>query len=441
MRHPGPARIASSRNFGRLVRSDPRSVSPASVKRSTSSRAGSADGAAEVRRDETPRCARTRPGPAALLAVDRWRDAATTAGDAAGDELLDGEVCDAVAVMIAALFALAYRTCAFAGLVSARPAPTWRLLGRPSMRATFAGRFAAHVCESRSRVRPPGGRPGGVGRGGCEPPPRLHGSRRRRQPGARLRPGPRRRRGGDRPHAARLRRQGGEVEARITLRVRRRRRRRPRPPRPVARARNGAPTRRALDGAADFVGAYRGPASSRRSPATEGPRHLDHDFEMVQDTFRRFAEDKLRPVAEHIHRTNADIPEDDHRGLAEIGGFGLSVPEEYGGLRGRRRVRLPRHGRRHRGAVARLARRRRLAHHPPRDPHPRAGAGGTEEQKQRVAPELASGGGDGGGRRHRARLRLRRRRRQGHGDHAERRRLARSTASRRGARSAPAPTC
>ena len=52
----------------------------------------------------------------------------------------------------------------------------------------------------------------------------------------------------------------------------------------------------------------------------------------MQDTFRRFAEDKVRPVAEHVHRTNADIPEDIITGLAEIGGFGLSVPEEYGGF-------------------------------------------------------------------------------------------------------------
>src|SRR5205085_2991863 len=64
----------------------------------------------------------------------------------------------------------------------------------------------------------------------------------------------------------------------------------------------------------------------------EGPRHLDADFELVQDTFRRFAEDKVRPAAEHIHRTNADIPEDVIGGLAEMGGFGLSVPEAYGGF-------------------------------------------------------------------------------------------------------------
>ncbi len=53
---------------------------------------------------------------------------------------------------------------------------------------------------------------------------------------------------------------------------------------------------------------------------------------MVQDTFRRFAEDKIRPIAEHIHRHNADIPEDLISGLAELGAFGLSVPEEYGGF-------------------------------------------------------------------------------------------------------------
>src|SRR2546423_10374688 len=81
-----------------------------------------------------------------------------------------------------------------------------------------------------------------------------------------------------------------------------------------------------------FVAAYRDADFLASLAGEEGPRHLDADFEMVQDTFRRFAEDKVRPVAEHIHRTNADIPEDVISGLAEMGGFGLSVPEEYGGF-------------------------------------------------------------------------------------------------------------
>ena len=86
-----------------------------------------------------------------------------------------------------------------------------------------------------------------------------------------------------------------------------------------------------LDEARPFVATYRDPAflASIDGP---GPRHLDDDFELVQDTFRRFADDKIRPVAEHVHRHNADIPEDVIAGLAELGAFGLSVPEEYGGF-------------------------------------------------------------------------------------------------------------
>jgi (2S)-methylsuccinyl-CoA dehydrogenase len=88
----------------------------------------------------------------------------------------------------------------------------------------------------------------------------------------------------------------------------------------------------ALDETRDFVRTYRDPAFLAALAEEEGPRHLDPDFELVQDTFRRFAEEKIRPVAEHVHRHNADIPEDIVEGLAEMGGFGLSIPEEYGGF-------------------------------------------------------------------------------------------------------------
>ena len=86
-----------------------------------------------------------------------------------------------------------------------------------------------------------------------------------------------------------------------------------------------------LDGARDFVATYRAPEFVASLASTPGPKHLDADFELVQDSFRRFADDKIAPVAEHIHRTNADIPEEIIAGLAEIGGFGLSVPVEYDG--------------------------------------------------------------------------------------------------------------
>jgi (2S)-methylsuccinyl-CoA dehydrogenase len=87
----------------------------------------------------------------------------------------------------------------------------------------------------------------------------------------------------------------------------------------------------ALDEARSFVAAYRDPAFLAGIEGA-GPRHLDDDFELVQDTFRRFAEDKIRPVAEHVHRHNGDIPEEVISGLAELGAFGLSVPESHGGF-------------------------------------------------------------------------------------------------------------
>jgi (2S)-methylsuccinyl-CoA dehydrogenase len=93
----------------------------------------------------------------------------------------------------------------------------------------------------------------------------------------------------------------------------------------------------ALSPAHDFVMAHRDPAflealADQCAKHGSGPSHLSDDFELVAETFRRFAEDKIRPAAEHVHRTNADVPEDIITGLAEIGGFGLSVPEEYEGF-------------------------------------------------------------------------------------------------------------
>jgi (2S)-methylsuccinyl-CoA dehydrogenase len=63
-----------------------------------------------------------------------------------------------------------------------------------------------------------------------------------------------------------------------------------------------------------------------------GPRHLPEDLEMVRQTFRRFAEEKVMPVAEHVHRNDEDIPDDIIRGLAELGCFALSIPTEHGGF-------------------------------------------------------------------------------------------------------------
>ena len=43
------------------------------------------------------------------------------------------------------------------------------------------------------------------------------------------------------------------------------------------------------------------------------------DLQGKLDGLHRFADDKIRPQAEHIHRENADIPESILEGMAEIG--------------------------------------------------------------------------------------------------------------------------
>jgi (2S)-methylsuccinyl-CoA dehydrogenase len=92
-----------------------------------------------------------------------------------------------------------------------------------------------------------------------------------------------------------------------------------------------------LTPAGEFVNAHRHPdfledVAEEVARHGGGPAHLAEEFELVRDTFHRFAADKIRTVAEKVHRENGDIPETVIGGLAEIGGFGLSVPEEYGGF-------------------------------------------------------------------------------------------------------------
>ena len=62
------------------------------------------------------------------------------------------------------------------------------------------------------------------------------------------------------------------------------------------------------------------------------PRHLTDDLNMARETFRDYAEARVKPVAEHIHRNDEDIPDDIIRELAEMGVFGLSIPEQFGGF-------------------------------------------------------------------------------------------------------------
>lgn len=63
-----------------------------------------------------------------------------------------------------------------------------------------------------------------------------------------------------------------------------------------------------------------------------GEYGLNEDQQMMLDAFRSFAEDQVVPVAEEVHRKDLTIPEDIIEGLAQMGCFGLSISEKYGGF-------------------------------------------------------------------------------------------------------------
>ncbi len=61
--------------------------------------------------------------------------------------------------------------------------------------------------------------------------------------------------------------------------------------------------------------------------------HLGDEKSLIRDTFRQFAQDKVAPLAEEIHRRDRMIPDTIIDGLRELGCFGLSVPARFGGLK------------------------------------------------------------------------------------------------------------
>jgi len=66
--------------------------------------------------------------------------------------------------------------------------------------------------------------------------------------------------------------------------------------------------------------------------ATHGATGLDEELEMIRDQFRRYAEDRVVPHAHDWHLKDELIPMEIIGELAEMGVFGLTIPEEFGGL-------------------------------------------------------------------------------------------------------------
>ena len=65
---------------------------------------------------------------------------------------------------------------------------------------------------------------------------------------------------------------------------------------------------------------------------TVGASGLDEELEMIREQFRRFAVEKVEPYAHEWHLKDELIPMEIITELAEMGVFGLTIPEEYGGF-------------------------------------------------------------------------------------------------------------
>jgi (2S)-methylsuccinyl-CoA dehydrogenase len=66
--------------------------------------------------------------------------------------------------------------------------------------------------------------------------------------------------------------------------------------------------------------------------ATIGDPGLDETFEAIRREMRRFSDAEVIPHAQGWHRANSYIPMAVIAGLADLGVFALTIPEDYGGL-------------------------------------------------------------------------------------------------------------
>ena len=108
---------------------------------------------------------------------------------------------------------------------------------------------------------------------------------------------------------------------------------------------------------------------------------------MIQDQFRKFTEEEIMPYANEWHLKDDLIPDQTLEKMAELGVFSIAIPENYGGL-GMGKVAMCRVVTEElsRGflAAGSLGTRAEIAGELIR-------LGGTENQKKKYLPEIASG--------------------------------------------------
>ena len=120
--------------------------------------------------------------------------------------------------------------------------------------------------------------------------------------------------------------------------------------------------------------------------ATIGVSGLDEDMEAIRSEMRRFGKAEVVEQAHEWHLENAYIPMSIIEKMAELGVFGLTIPEEYGGMgmpKAAMCVVSEELSRAYIG-VGSLGTRSEIAAE-------LILCGGTEEQKQRFLPRIASG--------------------------------------------------
>ncbi|MGB0439975.1 MAG: acyl-CoA dehydrogenase family protein [Paracoccaceae bacterium] len=70
----------------------------------------------------------------------------------------------------------------------------------------------------------------------------------------------------------------------------------------------------------------------RTAEATVGHVGLDDELDMIRDQFRRYAVERVEPYAHEWHLKDELIPMEIIEDLSDMGVFGLTIPEEHGGL-------------------------------------------------------------------------------------------------------------
>ena len=119
---------------------------------------------------------------------------------------------------------------------------------------------------------------------------------------------------------------------------------------------------------------------------TVGNCGLDEELEMIREQFRRYTVDKVEPHAHEWHLKDELIPMEVIEELAEMGVFGLTIPEEYGGFGLSKASMVVVSEELSRGyiGVGSLGTRSEIAAE-------LILAGGTDEQKEKWLPGLSSG--------------------------------------------------